>query len=142
MLAPRFRAETQALWLLVRAARLLGDRQHGGRLLVQTRVPDHPVLLAAERSDPGPLLREEAARRKALGLPPFGGLAVLSGDAEAVDAAADALGPPLEVLGPVDGRALVRAPSARELADGLAAADLGAARAIGHLRVDVDPQRE
>ena len=81
LLAPRFRAAEQALWLLVHAARLLGDRHGGGRLLVQTRVPDHSVLLAAERGDPMPLVREEVAHREALGLPPFGGLAVLSGDA-------------------------------------------------------------
>jgi len=142
LLAPRFRAAEQALWLLVRAARLLGERHAGGRLLVQTRVPDHAVLLAAERGDPMPLVHEEAARRSALALPPFGGLAVLSGDPGAVDAAIGALAPPLEVLGPVDGRALVRATSATVLADGFAAADLTAARAIGRLRVDVDPQRE
>src|SRR5690606_37769560 len=44
LLAPRVRAHEQALWLLVRAARLLGARGDGGRLLVQTRMPDHPVL--------------------------------------------------------------------------------------------------
>ena len=142
LLAPRFRAEAQALWLLVRAARLLGDRHGGGRLLVQTRVPDHPVLLAAERGDPVPFVRVDATRRDAVGLPPYGGLAVVSGDEDAVDAAVRVLAPPLEVLGPVDGRALVRAPSTRELADGLAAADLAPARAVGRVRVDVDPQRE
>ncbi|HWW44083.1 MAG TPA: primosomal protein N', partial [Acidimicrobiia bacterium] len=142
LLAPRFRAAEQALWLLVRAARRLGDTDRAGHLLVQTRVPDHPVLVAAERGDPVPLLRDEAAGRAALGLPPFGGLAAVSGDAAAVDAAIGALAPPLDVLGPVDGRALVRAASTRDLADGLAAADLAAARAVGRLRVDVDPQRE
>jgi primosomal protein N' (replication factor Y) (superfamily II helicase) len=142
LLAPRFRAAEQALWLLVRAARRLGDGDRTGRLLVQTRVPDHPVLVAAEHGDPLPLVREEAAGRDALGLPPFGGLAVVSGDVDAVEAAARALAPPLEVLGPVDGRALVRAASTRDLADGLDAAGLAAARAVGRLRVDVDPQRE
>ena len=82
-------------------------------LLAQTRVPDHPVFDAVEDGDPIPLLHEEATRRATLALPPFGGLAVLSGDAAAVDAAAAALAAPLEVLGPVDGRALVRAPSTR-----------------------------
>ena len=126
----------------MRAARLLGDRHRGGRLLVQTRVPDHPVLLAAERGDPVPFVRVDATRRDGVGLPPYGGLAVVSGDEDAVDAAVRVLAPPLEVLGPVDGRALVRAPSTRELADGLAAADLAPARAVGRVRVDVDPQRE
>ena len=142
LLAARFRAAEQALWLLVRAARLLGDRHRGGRLLVQTRVPDHAVLVAAGRGDPIPLVREEAARRAELALPPFGGLAVLSGDPAAVDAASRALAASLAVLGPVDGRALVRAASPDALADGLAVADLATARAAGRLRVDVDPQRE
>jgi len=76
------------------------------------------VLVAAGRGDPIPLVREEAARRAELALPPFGGLAVLSGDPAAVDVAS------------------------RALADGLAVADLATARAAGRLRVDVDPQRE
>jgi primosomal protein N' (replication factor Y) len=142
LLAPRFRAIEQALWLLVRAARLIGDHDRRGHLLAQTRVPDHPVFGAVAAGDPTPLLREEATRRATLALPPFGGLAVLSGDAPAVDAATRALAAPLDVLGPVDGRALVRAPSSDALADGLAAADLATARAAGRLRVDVDPQRE
>jgi hypothetical protein len=45
------------------------------------------------------------------------------------------------VLGPVDGRALLRAASPTALADALAATDLTPARAHGRLRIDVDPQR-
>jgi hypothetical protein len=45
------------------------------------------------------------------------------------------------VVGGDDGPALVRAPSPELLADGLAAADLAAARAVGRLRVEVDPPR-
>jgi primosomal protein N' (replication factor Y) len=141
LLAARFRAAEQALWLLVRGARLLGGPSAGGRLLAQTRVPDHEVLAAARSGEPIPLLRTETARRQALALPPFGGLAVLSGDADAVATAVAALREHVEVLGPVDGQALLRAPSSGELADGLAATDLGPARARGRLRVDVDPQR-
>jgi primosomal protein N' (replication factor Y) len=141
LLAPRFRAAEQALWLLVRGARLLGDPRAGGRLLVQTRVPDHEVLGAARTGDPLPLARAETDRRQALRLPPFGGLAALSGTVEAVAAAAAALRDHLEVLGPVDGQALVRAPSSAALADRIAAVDLAPARARGRLRVDVDPQR-
>jgi hypothetical protein len=58
-----------------------------------------------------------------------------------VTTAVAALRERLEVLGPVDGQALLRAPSTRELADALAATDLGPARQHGRLRVDVDPQR-
>ena len=141
LLAARFRAAEQALWLLVRGARLLGDPRAGGRLLAQTRVPDHEVLDAAVTGDPLPLLRAETARRQTLRLPPFGGLAALAGDDRAVATAVAALRDRLEVLGPVDGEALLRAPSSRDLADAIAATDLAPARARGRLRVDVDPQR-
>ena len=142
LLAPRYRAHEQALWLLVRAARLLGGRDGGGRLLVQTRMPDHPVFAVAERGDPTAFLADETAVRAATGFPPFGGLAEVSGAGAAVTVATDALrGLDLDVLARADGPVLVRAPSADALADRLAATDLAPARAEGRLRVAVDPPR-
>jgi len=141
LLAPRYRAAEQALWLLVRAARLVGEHPPRGRVLVQTRVPDHEVLLAAARGDVDLVAGPERARREALALPPFGGLAALSGTPGAVTTAAALLAERLEVRGPVDGAALVRAPSPAALADGLATVDLTPARAQGRLRVEVDPRR-
>jgi primosomal protein N' (replication factor Y) len=142
LLASRYRAHEQALWLLVRAARLLGSRADGGRLLVQTRMPDHPVLDVARHGDPRSFVTEELEVRRALGYPPFGAIAELSGAAAAVGAAAATIrAAGLTVLGGDDGPALVRAPSPEVLADGLAAADLAPARAVGRLRVGVDPPR-
>jgi primosomal protein N' (replication factor Y) len=153
LLAPRARAAEQALWLLVRAARLVGPRADGGQVLVQTRLPDHEVVRAAAGSDPLLVTEEEAARRRLLGHPPFGGLAELSGDAAAVAAACDALreltvaATGVSVLGPVDGgaktgrRALVRAPTVAAVCDALALPAVVAAHALGRLRVDVDPRR-
>lgn len=142
LLAPRYRAHEQALWLLVRAARLLGGRTGGGRLLVQTRMPEHPVLDAARRGDPTAFAAGETELRRALAYPPFGGVAELSGAPAAVGAAAEAVrAAGLTVVGGDTGPALVRAPSADRLADGLATADLGPARALGRLRVAVDPPR-
>jgi primosomal protein N' (replication factor Y) len=141
LLAPRARAAEQALWLLVRGARLLDER---GRLLVQTRVPTHEVVEAARRGDPMLVVAAELPRRQALQFPPFGGLAEVSGAAEAVAALCDAVaGAGITVLGPVaDGsRALVRASSAAALADALATPGIDAARAKGRLRIDVDPRR-
>ena len=121
LLAPRARAAEQALWLLVRAARLLGPPGgDGGVLLLQTRLPDHEVVQAASAASPMLVADAERARRRALGFPPFGGLAELSG-------AAGRSGPRATrwprrragrstVLGPGrrDGtRALVRAPDRR-----------------------------
>jgi len=143
LLAPRYRAEEQALWLLVRASRRVGGRGSGGAVLAQTRIPDHPVVLAARDGNPLRVLDADLARRRTLQYPPFGGLAEFSGDAGAVDAACAALetSAALTVLGPSSGRALVRAPSMEELCDALDAADLSSARALGRLRVDVNPRR-
>ena len=62
--------------LLVRAARLVGPRDRGGRILVQTFVPRHEVLQAALLADPGRMIESERERRRLLGLPPFGGIAL------------------------------------------------------------------
>jgi primosomal protein N' (replication factor Y) len=144
LLAPRARAAEQALWLLVRGARALGDR---GRLLVQTRLPDHEVVQAVRHGDPTRVVAAEAPRRQALAFPPFGGLAEVAGEPGAVAAACDAVAPAgVTVLGPVaDGRsgsrALLRAASTAALCDALAMPAVDAARTRGRLRIDVDPRR-
>ncbi|MFI5045991.1 MAG: hypothetical protein ACHQIG_02925 [Acidimicrobiia bacterium] len=148
LLAPRVRAPEQALWLLVRGARLLDEG--GGAstarrsLLLQTRVPGHGVVRAVAVGDPIAVTRAERLQRETLGFPPFGGLAALGGDAVAVSAACDALrATGVTVLGPVcDGRrALVRASTWDALADALATPAVDAAHTRGRLRVDVDPRR-
>jgi primosomal protein N' (replication factor Y) len=145
LLAPRARAAEQALWLVARGARLLDDR---GRLLLQTRLPGHEVVLAVRHGDPMRVVAAETPRREALGFPPFGGLAELRGAPEAVAAAGAALADAgMTVLGPVaDGpsgssRALVRAASVTSLCDALAAPAVDTARTKGRLRIDVDPRR-
>ena len=147
LLATRYRAAEQALWLLVRAARVVGGRRGDGRVLVQTRVPDHDVIEAALAADPTIVADAERARRRILGFPPFGGLAEVSGAPGAVDVACAALRAvrALRVLGPVavrtSSRALVQADSDDVLCDALAEVDLTPAREHGRLRVDVDPLR-
>ena len=143
LLAPRYRAGEEALGLLARAARLVGGRRDGpgGRVLVQTRQPGHPVLEAAVRADPGRLVEVEAALRRDLGLPPTTAMAELSGDAKIVDGVARALAarPGIEALGPTDGRWLVRAPDHRVLCDALAAVGRPPGAGNRLLRIDVDP---
>jgi primosomal protein N' (replication factor Y) (superfamily II helicase) len=134
LLAPRYRAAEQAMALLVRAARLVGGRAGGGRLLAQTRVPRHEVLDAVLHADPSRLAQAEDARRRALRLPPHAAIALVSGQA------APALVGQLrgvEAMGPTDGRWLVRAPDHATLCDALAAVP----RPPGRLRVEVDPLR-
>jgi primosomal protein N' (replication factor Y) len=145
LLAPRYRATEQALVLLARAARLVGPRAGPGRVLVQTRVPDHDVLGAARQADPGIAAGPERARRAELGFPPFGGLAEVSGDDEAVRAACAEMRNRAEVtvLGPraAPARALLQAATVETLCDALAATDFSGARSVGRLRVEVDPLR-
>ncbi len=138
LLAPRYRAGEQALALLARAAR--GVRRHPGghgRVIVQTRTPDHPAVVAARMADPGRVVDGELALRGALGLPPSTVLALVSG--AAAPAYIAALGTPagVEVRGPLDGTWRLRAPDHRTLCDALAAV----ARPPGRLRIEVDPLR-
>lgn len=79
ILAPRYRAGEQAMALLVRAARLVGPRARGGRIVVQTFLPRHEVVQAAQLADPGRTVAGERERRRMLGLPPFGAYAEISG---------------------------------------------------------------
>jgi primosomal protein N' (replication factor Y) len=142
LLAPRFRAGEQALWLVVRAARLVGPKAAGGRVLIQTRLGRHEVIDAAVRADPGLLAEAEEPRRKLLDLPPYSALARLTGDAPALAAAARSLrsATGIGVSEGTDRTVLVRAPSADRLADALTAA-LAAGRPAGRLRAEVDPLR-
>ncbi|MBV9255587.1 MAG: hypothetical protein JO054_15250 [Actinobacteria bacterium] len=134
LLAPRYRAGDEALALLVRAARLVGPRRNGGRVLVQTRVPAHDVLDAAVSADPSAWAAGEATRRTELGLPPATAMAVVSGEAAGAFVAGVA---GIDVQGPADGRYRLRAPDHATLCDALAAAP----RPPGRLRIEVDPLR-
>ncbi|PZS23319.1 MAG: hypothetical protein DLM54_01490 [Acidimicrobiales bacterium] len=137
LLAPRYQAGEAALALLARAARLVGGRGTG-RVLVQTRLPDHDALSAAVRADPGRLAASEVEMRRALRLPPVSALALVSGPAaEGWVASLREATHPLEVLGPSDDRYLLRAPDHQILCDALTAVP----RPPGRLRVEVDPRR-
>jgi primosomal protein N' (replication factor Y) len=145
LLAPRYRAATQALWLLVRGAQLLAARSRSEtRLLVQTRLPDHEVVRAVAEGRPQIVTEGEIARRRALGYPPFGALAELTGDDTALARAVEQLRakaePGVQALGPSEGRVLVQAPDPDTLARVLPPA-LASARAAGRIRTVVDPPR-
>jgi len=137
LLAPRYRATEQAMTLLARAARLVGGRASGGRVLVQTLLPRHEVLDAVLHADPGRLVAKELTRRRALGFPPAAALAIVSGlGAEEYSAGLDAFG--VRSAPNLDGNVLLRAPSWDVLADAIVAHP----RPKGsRLRIEVDPPR-
>jgi primosomal protein N' (replication factor Y) len=135
LLAPRYRAAEDTLGLLARAARLVGGRDGGGRLLLQTRLPQHEAVQAALHADASRFTDAEVAKRAELAFPPFAAIAEVKG------VNADQFVAPLrgriEVLGPSDAAYLLRAPDHRTICDALASVT----RPPGRLRVAVDPRR-
>jgi primosomal protein N' (replication factor Y) len=133
LLAPRYRAGEQAMALLARAARIVGGRAGGGRLLVQTFLPRHEVLQAVLHADPSRLAKVELSRRQLLGLPPFAALAAVSGGGATEFAVATGL--ESSSAGDV---VLLRAPTWDALGGAIAATP----RPKGsRLRIEVDPAR-
>jgi primosomal protein N' (replication factor Y) len=137
LLAPRYRSAEEALALLVLANRLLGGRSRGGRLVVQTRTPEHEVIQAALRADPRLVSTVEAGRRRLLRFPPAATMVVVGQQAAA--AYVERVGTPLgvSVQGPDDGRWVLRSEDRALLLDHLATVE----RPPGRLRLHVDPAR-
>jgi len=137
--APRYRAAEEALGLLARAGRLVAPRGSAtpGRVVVQTSVPDHPVLAAAVYGDPERFSAGEAVLRADLRWPPSSAVALVSHTAAEAFVGGIEVGGGVEVLGPDDGRWVVRAPDHDTLCNALAAAP----RPVGRLRIEVDPLR-
>ena len=87
ILAPNYRADEDALRLLVRAA-LAARPGRGRRALVQTSLSGHRVFEALRSGEPMDFMSETLRKREASGFPPIGDLIALETDAS------DA-GPPL-----------------------------------------------
>jgi primosomal protein N' (replication factor Y) len=103
------RAAERTYQLLHQVGGRAGRAEHKGRVLIQTWMPEQPVMKALASGDRDRFLEAEAAARRSAGLPPFGRLAALivsAGDAESADFAARALArsapqlPGVMVLGP------------------------------------------
>jgi len=103
------RAAERTYQLLHQVGGRAGRAEHKGRVLIQTWMPDQPVMKALAVGDRDRFLEAEAAARRSAGLPPFGRLAALivsAGDAESADFTARALArsapqlPGVIVLGP------------------------------------------
>jgi primosomal protein N' (replication factor Y) len=88
------RAAERTYQLLHQVAGRAGRAERPGRVLLQTHMPEHPVMQALASGNRDGFLAAEAAARRRRALPPFGRLAaiILSGpDAATADAAAAAL---------------------------------------------------
>lgn len=88
---PDFRAAERSFQLLTQVAGRSGRGAHPGEVVVQTRLPDDPVLLAAAAQDYAAFAERELSERREAGFPPYGRLLVLrwrGGDEEGVERAA------------------------------------------------------
>ncbi len=111
---PDFRASERGFQLLVQVAGRAGRRDKPGRVLIQTRTPEHPAVQFAAQHDVRGFWGRELRDRHEVGYPPFTKLALIRVDAldehVARDVAArlagfartskEALARRVEVLGP------------------------------------------
>jgi primosomal protein N' (replication factor Y) len=103
------RAAERTYQLLHQVGGRAGRAERPGRVLIQTYMPEQPVMRALAANDRDRFLAAEAEQRRAANLPPFGRMAALivsAPDADAADFAARALAraaphmPGVTVLGP------------------------------------------
>lgn len=132
--APHFRANEATAALLARASRLVRGRLEDGRVIVQTRQPDHPLLRGATDE----LAAVDDEMRVALDLPPHSALAQVAG--EGAGAVAEQLRKQsgVSVVGPDNHDAfLIKAANHGLLCDALQRVERPAER----VRIAVDPVR-
>lgn len=144
MLGSAYNSGEEALRVVARLARVIPFGR-GRHLLVQTSIPNHPVLQAVRSGDPLPYLEEEIRRRKQFVLPPTGDVIVVEVSGGARD--------PRVLLAQLEGDATIFGPAERQgtlrwLIQGrdLARAKRTLREIVGSLRdggstvrVDVDP---
>ena len=158
---PDFRAAERTFHLLVQVAGRAGRGDAPGRVLIQTRQPEHPAIAFALRHDVPGFIEREMKDRAELNFPPYSRLALVRFDAldegqalaeckRIADIARAAAPVGVEVLGPTPAplarlrnryrfRFVLRARDRKPLRDAL----LAVARATGHrlvrMAIDVDP---
>lgn len=84
---PDFRASERGFQLLVQVAGRAGRRERPGKVLIQTRSPDHIAIQFAAKHDVRGFLGRELQDRGEVGYPPFTRLALLRVDAPDEDLA-------------------------------------------------------
>ncbi len=130
LLAPRANARHEAVAAVVKAARLVARASASTGVVVQTRRRDE-VINALEQRDVSALRIDDDLVAQALGLPPYGGVAEVSGEGAA--AFVGSLSDARLRVSERDGVYSLRASSSAVLADVLA----GGVRGTGRLRLAV-----
>jgi primosomal protein N' (replication factor Y) len=74
---PDFRAAEKTFHLLVQVAGRAGRGDVPGRVMIQTRQPEHPAIVLAARHDVAGFVRRELDDRRELGYPPFSRLGLV-----------------------------------------------------------------
>ena len=72
---PDYRAAERTFQVLTQVAGRAGRSELGGEVLIQTRCPDHPCLIAAASHDDDAFRREELPQRESMRYPPYAELA-------------------------------------------------------------------
>jgi primosomal protein N' (replication factor Y) (superfamily II helicase) len=158
---PDFRASERTFQLLVQVAGRAGRGDAPGRVLIQTRQPEHPAISFALRHDVPGFIEQEMRDREELRFPPFSRLALIRFDAldeaqalcecgriASIARAAAAAG--VEVLGPSPAplarlrnrfrfRFVLRAAERKPLREALLAVARSGVHRNVRMAIDVDP---
>jgi len=114
---PDFRAAERTFQQLVQVAGRAGRADRPGRVLIQTRCPEHPSIIAALRHDVAGFVAQELIDREEASYPPFSRAALVRVDAvdeaEALREARRALAIAVRAAPDIDARAPTAAPLAR-----------------------------
>jgi primosomal protein N' (replication factor Y) (superfamily II helicase) len=161
---PDFRSEERTFSLVAQLAGRSGRSERGGRVFVQTLLPESACLQHAARHDAGSFIGEELRRREALAYPPYAELVEVTTSAGTQPAADEALLRVKQAVGTDDSRMQVLGPAplfrlkdryrsrllikARERATAVSAVREALARVVAErnassgvkFSVDVDPQ--
>lgn len=158
---PDFRAAERTFHLLVQVAGRAGRADAKGRVLIQTRSPLHPAIVAAKDHDVRKFIEHELNVRREVGYPPFTHLALVRLDgpdeaevareAKRISLIAEEPSGEVELLGPAPAplarlrnryryRFMLRSENRKALREALLRVARSAVRRRVRLSLDVDPQ--
>jgi len=144
VLGSAYNAGEEALRIVARLARAIPFGR-GRHLMIQTSIPEHPVLEAVRSGDPIPYLEREIVRRREFSLPPTGEVIVLevSGGTRDARALLSHLGEEATIYGPAERhgtlRWLIQGRDLTPVKRSLRTVVTALREAGSTVRVDVDP---